>query len=187
MSVEQEQVEVARWYTPALRIPKLVGKLPSGERIWGGPYRPVQLGLGVITAGVGIKTMGLWGNFHPLFNYVVLLAAAAGVTWVARYLPNGSTNPLDVVRGGARVALSSTHGNWGTYSVRAVDPVQVRSRVAVHLLADAPVVEMSAAEPDPAPGVGGAAIATQAHPPTASKALPVTPGVEDKLAALLTR
>lgn len=173
MSTDQEQVEVARWYTPALRIPKLVGKLPSGERIWGGPYRPVQLGLGVVTAGVGIKTMGLWGTFHPLLNYVVLLVAAAGVTWVARYLPNGSTNPLDVVRGGARVALSSTHGNWGTYPVRAVDPIQMRSRVAVHALPDTPVLEARDVIDTP--------------PKNPSQPLPATPQVENKLAALLTR
>lgn len=186
MSSDHEQVEVARWYTPALRIPKLVGKLPSGERIWGGPYRPVQLGLGVVTAGVGIKTMGLWGEFHPLVNYLVLLASAAGVTWVARWLPNGSTNPFDVLRGGARVALSSTHASWGGYPVRVVDPVQVRSRVVVHPLPDVLLVETSATEQSATPSAADAEASVDLRP-AATENVSGSPGVEDKLAALLTR
>ena len=41
-----EPVEVLRWYTSALRIPRLIGKLTSGERIWGGPYTVTQAVVG---------------------------------------------------------------------------------------------------------------------------------------------
>jgi hypothetical protein len=177
MSSGREQVEVARWYTPALRIPKLIGKLPSGERIWGGPYRPVQLGTAVLTAALGVKTMGVWGHFHPLANYAVVIGAAYALGWLARYIPHGSTNPLAYISGSARVASRPTHGTWGRYAVTSAEPVRVRSQLAVHALPGAPETAACSrpvitAEPDPTP----------VPPQPASPA-----AVEDKLAALLAR
>lgn len=197
MSAQHEQVEVARWYTPALRIPKLIGKLPSGERIWGGPYRPVQLGTAVLTAALGVKTMGVWGHFHPLGNYAALVAAALALGWLARYIPHGSTNPLAYLSGGAKVAARPTHGSWGTYPVKVADPVQVRSRVAVHALPGvvageheariAPAHEVAPVEATVVvPDLTDAPALPTPSTPSASPA-PSPAAVEDKLAALLGR
>lgn len=175
-----EQIEVARWYTPALRLPKMIGKLPSGERIWGGPYRPVQLGTGFVVAALGVKTMGLWGLWHPIINYVVLIATAAGTAWLMRFIPHGATNPLMIISGGARVATRPTHGAWGRYPVRQAAAVAVRTRVHTHQLPQTPASTPTLEPPAPAP-------APVSQVPKNSAPAPGSAAIEDKLAALLTR
>lgn len=183
MSRTEEPVEVARWYTPALRVPKLIGKIPSGERIPGGPYRPVQLGTAVAVMIVANATMGLWGGGNnQLVNYGICVAAGLGLGWLARYLPHGGTNPLVFISGGARVMARPTHGSWGRYAVTTANAVQVRSRARAHTL---PATSSTPPATTPAEAAAAKAPTTPTTPP--QPVAPSATAVDDKLAALLAR
>ncbi|WP_125775617.1 hypothetical protein [Antribacter gilvus] len=87
-------METAKFYTKARRIPLLVGKMPSGARIWGGPYTFTQVGAGALTAFVLWKTTSLWAHLGGFMNVVVAVGIVVGVIWAAGKLPSTGRNPL---------------------------------------------------------------------------------------------
>ena len=74
-----DQVEVVRWYTRARRFPKLIGKTPGGEKIWGGPYTLMQFIVGASVFFISVKTRDLWGNFGVVGD--IALAGGASIGW----------------------------------------------------------------------------------------------------------
>lgn len=111
MSAEQG-VEVTRWYTSALRIPRLIGKLPSGERIWGGPYTVAQVVVAVAVLIVGFKTMGLWGYSNLLVNGTTLLGVSAAALVLAGQIPSTGTNPAVLIQGSLTQLSRRPVGTW---------------------------------------------------------------------------
>lgn len=92
--------EVVKWYTHARRFPQLIGKLPDGGHIWGGPYTFTQVGVGVAVLAGGAKTIGWWGGqFGPIGSVAVLLGVFAVAVWSTGRLPVGSRNPLSMLLG----------------------------------------------------------------------------------------
>lgn len=63
--------EVARFYTRSRKFPRMVGRLPEGTRIWGGPYTFTQLGLGLVAIFVALATRGVWSWGSVLIDLVV--------------------------------------------------------------------------------------------------------------------
>lgn len=97
--------DALRWYTPALRIPKFLGKLPSGERLPGGPYTAAQgATFAVVVVVVGL-TMRWWRGLLPegpvwgLGAYVIVLGAGIVAGIAARFTPRTSMNPVDIASG----------------------------------------------------------------------------------------
>lgn len=89
--------ETAKFYTKARRIPMLVGKLPSGGRIWGGPYTITQVGAGALVAFALWKTAPLWAQLGGFMNIVVAVGVVVGVVWATGKLPSSGRNPIAFV------------------------------------------------------------------------------------------
>ncbi|MFI8525165.1 hypothetical protein ACIGB8_11990 [Promicromonospora sukumoe] len=89
--------ETAKFYTKARRIPMLVGKLPSGGRIWGGPYTITQVGAGAVVAFALWKTAPLWAQLGGFMNIVVAVGVVVGVVWATGKLPSSGRNPIAFV------------------------------------------------------------------------------------------
>lgn len=89
--------ETAKFYTKARRIPMLVGKLPSGGRIWGGPYTITQVGAGAVVAFALWKTAPLWAQLGGFMNIVVAVGVVVGVVWATGKLPSSGRNPVAFV------------------------------------------------------------------------------------------
>ncbi|WP_285100539.1 hypothetical protein [Promicromonospora sp. MEB111] len=89
--------ETAKFYTKARRIPMLVGKLPSGGRIWGGPYTITQVGAGAVVAFALWKTAPLWAQLGGFMNIVVAVGVVVGVVWATGKLPSTGRNPVAFV------------------------------------------------------------------------------------------
>lgn len=89
--------ETAKFYTKARRIPMLVGKLPSGGRIWGGPYTITQVGAGAVVAFVLWRTAPLWAQLGGFMNVVVAVGVVVGVVWATGKLPSSGRNPIAFV------------------------------------------------------------------------------------------
>lgn len=91
-----------RWYTKARRFPKMLGRMPDGTRIWGGPYTFTQLGAGAATAVVLKSTTWLWAQGGLLVNLFTALMFIGAAVYFAGYLPPGMRNPITLAPGFAR-------------------------------------------------------------------------------------
>lgn len=117
---QPEPVEVLRWYTSALRIPRLIGKLTSGERIWGGPYTLTQAAVGVAALVIGVKTMPWWGPLHLLGeglvgfvgNWTVVAGVAFALVKVSGSIPTSRVNAGLALRGGTRQLTRRPSALW---------------------------------------------------------------------------
>ncbi|MFI6424927.1 hypothetical protein [Promicromonospora sp. NPDC050880] len=89
--------ETAKFYTKARRIPMLVGKLPSGGRIWGGPYTITQVGAGAVVAFALWQTAPLWARLSGFMNIVVAVGLVVGTVWATGKLPSSGRNPVAFV------------------------------------------------------------------------------------------
>lgn len=125
---EEDRSEVLEWFTQARKVPELIGKLPSGERIKGGPYRPIQLLLGGLVLVVGHMSMRWWsavggdGFFGMGVRYVLVCAAAASVVMAARSIPLTMINPVMVLQGGARQIVRGHGVQWAGQTVTSPKP-----------------------------------------------------------------
>lgn len=106
MSFDHVEQDALRWYTPALRIPKFLGKLPSGERLPGGPYTQAQGAVFAVVVVAAGSTLQWWrplllpeGQLWGLGAYVIVIAAAVAAGMAARFAPRTSMNPVTILGG----------------------------------------------------------------------------------------
>lgn len=110
---EPTRTQVLRWYTTARRgLPILIGKLPKGERIWGGPYTLGQLAAFGVTLVLGQVTMGLWGQWGGLGNILVLVGVAVAVMILWGRLPTEKLNVWAWVQGVQAATTLSSRGRY---------------------------------------------------------------------------
>lgn len=134
----EDRSEILEWFTQARTIPELIGKLPSGERIKGGPYRPIQLILGFIVLVAGHLSMRWWsgvggtGVYGTGLRYLMVVGAAVAVTVLSRQIPLTLISPIMVVDGAVRQSVRGSGISWAGHPVTLErHPQQVRSpRVA---------------------------------------------------------
>lgn len=164
-----------RWYTRALRIPRLIGKMPSGERIKGGPYRQGQLVAAGAVFILAVKTMRWWGawGFFGNWGAVLVLTLAAGAA--AKHIPSHTVSPLLLAGGAARAVTAAKEPVWAG---RSAAPPRTRRPVPAR-------VTLTGSLPDPDPEVAPGVSPPAAAPPTPALAEHPSPAAA-RLAALLT-
>lgn len=179
----EDRSEVLEWFTQARKIPELIGKLPSGERIKGGPYRPIQLILGFIVLVGGHLSMRWWsgiggtGVYGIGLRYLLVVGAAVTVTVVSRQIPLTMISPVMVVDGAVRQGVRGSGISWAGRPVTLErHPQQVRS----------PRVTIQQHVPR-APAVSEAPIPARAEPPAQPRPEPAIVSSETKLTDLLRR
>jgi hypothetical protein len=123
--------ETAKFYTKARRIPMLVGKLPSGGRIWGGPYTITQVGAGAAVAFALWKSAPLWAQLGGFMNMVVAVGIVVGVVWATGKLPSSGRNPVAFVMDAMN--LTSSPGRLVGGQVALPKPRLMTHRVMVAL------------------------------------------------------
>ena len=136
--------ETAKFYTKARRIPMLVGKLPSGGRIWGGPYTITQVGAGAVVAFALWRTAPLWAQLGGFMNIVVAVGVVVGVVWATGKLPSSGRNPIALVMDA--INLTSSSGRLVGGQVALPKPRLMTHRVMVVL----PPQPVGSARPAPA-------------------------------------
>jgi hypothetical protein len=136
--------ETAKFYTKARRIPMLVGKLPSGGRIWGGPYTITQVGAGAVVAFALWKSAPLWAQLGGFMNIVVAVGVVVGVVWATGKLPSSGRNPVSFVMDAMN--LTSSPGRLAGGQVALPKPRLVTHRVMV-VLPPSPTVAARPAVP----------------------------------------
>lgn len=183
-----------QWFNAARRIPTLIGKLPSGEQIWGGPYRASQAVTGLVVTLVAFATRGLWGSLIAgpglagMATTMVACLVLGGVAgWGAGRLPLGA-NPLLEIQSAASQGTAATGWRWSNSRLRVQDTYRLRTRPRLLSTAD-----MILPTPTPAPVIDPpeAPATTQT---TSTPVAALTPATQDtnpamtpaqKLAALM--
>lgn len=116
MGDNNDQQTVGKFYTAARRFKQVLGSLPDGTKIPGGPYTYGQIGL---LAGVlifGWITRGIWGNGNAIGDFIILLAVAVGATILAGKLPGSRRKATGLI--GSIWALIFHPGAGGHYKGR---------------------------------------------------------------------
>lgn len=90
-------VHVARFFTIARKFPILIGKLPNGGRIWGGPYTMGQAVIGMTALIVGWNTRSWWSTHSIVGDLGILVAVAAASVFLARKIPSTRRNAANVL------------------------------------------------------------------------------------------
>jgi hypothetical protein len=124
------EVQAAPWYTKARKIPQLIGKLPDGTTIPGGPYTASQVATAAIVAVALWKTTWLWARFDGLVNVVVAVGVLVGSVLLARGLPDTGRNPatwaIDMVAlltGDGRTKITIPRQIWVWTRCPSITPV----------------------------------------------------------------
>lgn len=143
--------ETAKFYTKARRIPMLVGKLPSGGRIWGGPYTITQVGAGAVVAFALWRTAPLWAQLGGFMNIVVAVGLVVGTVWATGKLPSSGRNPLSFVMDAMNLTSSPGRLVGGQVTLPKPRVLTHRVMVVVPAATTAPLPPSALVRPDAAP------------------------------------
>ena len=137
------EVEAARWYTGTRHIPTVIGKLPTGEKLIGGPYTASQL-LTMLGLFLGLfATRSTWSTSNGVTNMAILVVGPIFASWVVARIPWNVRSPL--------ATASALPSAWGARHGRVrgvvckVPKVHTERPVAVvDLLDESRAVELEA-------------------------------------------
>lgn len=106
-----DDVYVGKFFTRAMKIPMMVGRLIDGTRLWGGPYTVPQLIAGFIALLV------LWQAFAWFFSTgfiltdaILVVFGAWGVAYMTGRLPESRRNLFNVMTSAASATTASKTG-----------------------------------------------------------------------------
>lgn len=129
----QSETPIARFFTRARRIPMLLGKLPGGGKIPGGPYTLPQISFGVVVFVVGWWTKPIWGPpvGAPLIQTLALLLVCAGVVFVSGKIPTTRRKLSDLALSALTAVHAPATGRYDGYAVRLATPHQITGSTAI--------------------------------------------------------
>lgn len=114
-----DRVMTGRFYTSARRFKQVLGSLPDGTKIPGGPYTYTQIGVMLGTLIAGWLTRGVWGSGSAVGDLIILIVISVGLGFIVAKMPASRRSPLRVL--GSIFALL-THpgpgGHWKGQSLK---------------------------------------------------------------------
>lgn len=130
---EPQSESVVRYYTRSRRIRQLIGSLPDGTRIPGGPYTIPQVLGGFSVIGLGAATMSIWGaGMNALLRPSLLFVAAYGAMWGLGRLRLGNRSPLALTLGAVAALRSPRSGRYdGRPVALRVRPTHLTHRAVI--------------------------------------------------------
>ncbi|GAB4590084.1 hypothetical protein [Nocardia sp. IFM 10818] len=151
--------QLIRNFKRARRIPMLIGRTHTGERIPGGPYSPLQfLGTGAVV-GLLILTYPAWSRFgSSAQNIAVFVGLPAATLWLLGRLPQAGRNPVSIAVGALKALTSTvTTPTVNGRPVRAPRAPQALTGTVTISAAPRPAAPTVTAQPVPR-GLGSAAL-----------------------------
>lgn len=155
--------EVVKYYTRPRKIQHLVGRLPDGTRLPGGPYTLTQVAGAAGVLFVGAKTIDVWGIFGGLVDIGLLLAAAVAALFLLGRMRTGTRGPVAALMGGYSAIAAPRFGEMNGRAVAPKRPRHVTHRVVIRT-PDLPGT--IAIEPSPAPAATTVTARTSSAPLT---------------------
>lgn len=123
--------ETARFYTRSRRYPRMIGRLPEGTRLWGGPYTFTQIGLGVLVTCLAAASRELWSTGSVLTDFSITLGAGWAAAFLGRYAPIGSIHPLVAANAALRCIMAPRGGRYRGLPLRHHRPRRARARSTI--------------------------------------------------------
>lgn len=108
--------EVGRFYTSARFFKQVLGSLPDGTKIPGGPYTYSQMGTMLGVAIVGWMVRDIWSIGSVIADFLVLIVVAVGAGYGIGQMPSSRRNPLRLL--GSALALVTHPGPGGRWRGR---------------------------------------------------------------------
>lgn len=113
MEDSQEEVMTGRFFTNARRFKQVLGSLPDGTKIPGGPYTYSQVGFMVGTAVLAWITSGIWSTGSTIGDLLIGAGLAYGMGLLAGRAPATRRSPMRLIGGAWNIV---THpgpgGRW---------------------------------------------------------------------------
>lgn len=115
-NTDQERHITGHFFTSARRFKQVLGSLPDGTRIPGGPYTYSQVGVALGVVILGWLTRGLWGTASGIGDLLILVIIGIGSAVLIGRLPQGRRSPLRLA--GSMFALLTHPGPGGRWKGR---------------------------------------------------------------------
>jgi hypothetical protein len=111
---------VGRCYTKARRHPLVVGTLPGGGRLWGGPYTIPQLVVAAASFALLLLFRPVWAHFGSVLNVLIAVGVPLALVFAVRRVSVDGRNPLAVAGSVLSVLGSPAEGRLGGRPVKAL-------------------------------------------------------------------
>ncbi|WUS97723.1 TcpE family conjugal transfer membrane protein [Streptomyces sp. NBC_00708] len=127
-----EKPLIGRSYTRARKHPLVIGKLPGGGRIPGGPYTITQIVTMVVVFVLLLSLRSLWA-FFGLGNALILVAVPWGLAWLMRYARMDGRDPARALLGLITYGTAPPGGKLAGRPQRTFKTKLVTGRVTLSL------------------------------------------------------
>ncbi|MFD5025033.1 hypothetical protein [Streptomyces sp. NPDC058373] len=117
---EDPDILIGRCYTYARRFPLVMGRLPGGGRLWGGPYTIPQAIVIVTTAILLITTQEVWARFGVLGNVAIAVGLPLALGLVVRRMRIDGRHPFAVLASMLGLIGAPSAGRIGGRPLRAL-------------------------------------------------------------------
>lgn len=108
---DDDDLVVGKFFTRAMKIPLMVGRLIDGTRLWGGPYTVPQIIAGFIALLVLWQAFAWFFSTGLIFTDAILVIFGAwGVAFLVGRLPESRRNMLNVITSAASATTTSKTG-----------------------------------------------------------------------------
>src|SRR5690606_4843782 len=144
---DDESVETVKYYTRARKFPQLLGRMPDGTKIPGGPYTVQQLIVAITIIVIGGMSIDTWGVFGFFGNLALLFGSAFGAVFLIGRLPMNGRNPFYALIGLFRAIGAPSTGRYQGRPIRRRRARRLTHRVVV-LIGDPPGAPAVAAGPE---------------------------------------
>lgn len=108
---DDDDLIVGKFFTRAMKIPLMVGRLIDGTRLWGGPYTVPQIVAGFIALLVLWQAFAWFFSTGLIFTDAILVVLGAwGAAYLTGRLPESRRNMLNVITSAASATTTSKTG-----------------------------------------------------------------------------
>lgn len=108
---DDDDLVVGKFFTRAMKIPLMVGRLIDGTRLWGGPYTVPQIVAGCIALLVLWQAFAWFFSTGLIFTDAILVILGAwGVAFLVGRLPDSRRNLFNLMTSMASATATSKTG-----------------------------------------------------------------------------
>lgn len=117
-TVSDQRTQATRFFKTRVSQ-ELIGRLPNGEKIPGGPYTIPQVAAGFTVGFIGLRTKPLWQTGQWLLDWSLLLGITAGVVILLKHTVSSEPELLRLRLMGWLGLAQHRKASPGTYRGRA--------------------------------------------------------------------
>lgn len=132
-----DDYEVVKFYRTS-KYPLMLGRLPDGTKIFGGPYTAAQGIAGAAMIILVLSTWGLWANYGFFGNIIVAATAVVIPVYLAGMIRTRNRNPASLFLGVLNALGSPDAGKLGDRAFKFRKPHHVRGNVILDYTPSSP-------------------------------------------------